>query len=69
MLSWRNHSGSIQRKLSTLLARVDATLVTRKQKIRLYKIGVCLCIHAQVCVSVQSWIEKTLDPLVKRYLK
>ena len=62
---------AITNKLATLLARVDETLVTRKQKLKLYRLGICPRISWDLTISEfpVSWIEKTLDPLVTRHLK
>ena len=61
----------IQRKIRCLLSRVDATPVTRKQKLHLYRMGVCLRITWDLTISQfpLSWIEKTLDPLTTKFLK
>ena len=61
----------IQRKLANLLSRVDATPVTRKQKLHLYRLRVCLRITWDLTISdfPISWVEKTLDPLATQYLK
>ena len=40
----------IQQRLATLMSRVDATAVTRKQKICLYKLDVCLRITRELTI-------------------
>ena len=58
-------------KLTSLLDRVNTTLVTRKQKLRLYKLGICPRLSWDLTINSfpLSWIEKVLDPIVTRYLK
>ena len=58
-------------KISRLLSRVDATPITRKQKLRLYRLGICLRITWDLTISEfpLSWLEKNIDSLVTRYLK
>ena len=64
---------AITNKLATLLVRVDETLVTRKQKLKFYRLGICLQISWDLTIRFSefplSWIEKTLNPLATRYLK
>ena len=59
------------KKKTNLLTRVDATPVTRKQKLHLYRLGICLRITWDLTVSEfpLSWLEKNIDSLVTRYLK
>ena len=58
--------GHILKKKTNLLTRVDATPVTRKQKLRLYTLGICLRITWDLTVSEfpLSWLEKNIDSLV-----
>ena len=50
---------------------MDETLVTRKQKLKLYRLGICPRISWDLTISEFPvlWIEKTLDSLATRYLK
>ena len=61
----------ILNKVEALLSRVDASPVTRKQKLRLYRLGVCPRVTWDLTISdfPLSWIEKHLDPLVTKHLK
>ena len=61
----------ILKTITNLLTRVDATPVTRKQKLRLYRLGICLRITWDLTVSEfpLSWLEKNIASLVTRYLK
>ena len=61
----------ITSKLTSLLSRVDNVPVTRKQKIKLYRLGICPRLSWDLTISEYpvSWLEKTLDPIVTRYLK
>ena len=62
---------NILAKLETLLTHVDQTLVTRKQKLKLHRLGICprLSWDPTIAEFPVSWLEKTLDPLVTRFLK
>lgn len=69
-----NHTSSrdkIYDKLQSLLTKLDKSLLTRKQKLRLYGIGICPRINwdLTVCNVPVSWLEKHLQPLVTKYLK
>ena len=61
---------AITEKLATLLARVDAAPVTRKQKLKLYRLGVCPRLSWDLTITefTVSWLEKTLDSMATRYL-
>ena len=71
------HSTSAQaregllRKLKSLLEKVDATLITRQQKLRLFKAGICPRLSWDLSVSVfpLTWLQTKLQPLATRYLK
>lgn len=70
----RNYASArdaIKGKLETLLERVDAVSVTRKQKLKLYRLGVCPRLSWDLTITEfsVSWLEKTLDSMVTRYLK
>jgi len=57
-------------KLQSLLKKIDKTPVTSKQKMLIFKLGVCPRISWDLTITTfpLSWIETTLDPLVTRYL-
>ena len=62
---------SLLEKLGSLLEKVDATLVMRQQKLKLFKFGVCPRLSWDLSVSVFSltWLQTKLQPLTTRYLK
>ena len=51
--------------------RIDTSLVTRQQKLRLYKQGVCPRLSWALLVDEFSitWLERDLQPLATRFLK
>ena len=57
--------------LESLLSRVDVTLVTCQQKLRLYRDAVCPCLTWDLSIANLpiSWVEKNLDAMATRYLK
>ena len=59
------------KKLTRLLEKVDATLLSRQQKLLLYKLSVCP--HLTWDLSVHSfpttWLQTTLQPIATRFLK
>ena len=61
----------LQNKLDSLLARVNAAPVSRKQKLRLFKLGICPRLTWDLTINefAVTWIEKVLDPMVTRQLK
>ena len=61
----------LQMKLCTLLKRVDQIPVTRKQKMLLFKLGVCPRISWDLTINTfpLPWVESSLDPLATKYLK
>ena len=63
--------GMLKSKLDTLLSRIDQTPVTSKQKMLIFKLGVCPRISWDLTINSfpLSWIESSLDPLATRYLK
>ena len=71
------HSSSIQakeallRKLQSLLEKVNNTLVSRQQKLLLFRVGLCPRLSWDLSVSDFStnWLKSTLQPLATRYLK
>ena len=58
-------------KLGRLLQRVDAVPVTRKQKLLLYKAGICPRLSWDLSVTTLplSWVKTTLEVKVTKYLK
>ena len=58
-------------KLDILLRRIDQTPVTPKQKMHIYKFGVCSRISWDLTITSfpLSWVESSLDPLATKYLK
>ena len=58
-------------KLEGMLARVDACPLTRRQKILIYRAGVCPRLSWLLSIEEFpiSWMEKRLDALISRYLK
>ena len=61
----------LQSKLHRLLTKVDNTLLSRQQKLKLYKIGICPRLHWDLMVIQLplTWIERVLDPLATSFLK
>ena len=55
----------------TLMQRVNDTAVTRKQKLLLYKAGVCLRLSWDLAIMdlSTSWISSALEAVVTRFLK
>ena len=62
---------SVKTKLEVLLQRVDASLVTRQQKLRLYKLAVCPRLTWELSINSFpiTFVEKDLMVLATRYLK
>ena len=54
-----------------MLSRVDATLVTSQQKLRLFRDAVCPRLTWDLSISdlPNSWVEKNLDVMTTRFLK
>ena len=59
------------RKLTSLLEKVDATLVSRQQKLKLYKLAICPRLTWELSVNsfALSWLESKLQPIATKYLK
>jgi hypothetical protein len=71
---YRNNSAvrtALEQKLSTLLDKVDQTLLSVHQKLKLYKEAICPRLAWDLSISSLSisWIESALDCLVTRTLK
>ena len=62
---------AITSKLTSLLSQVDQVPVTRKQKLKLFRLGICPRLTWDLTISEfpVSWLEKSLDPLATRFLK
>ena len=62
---------ALPEKLQTMLSKVDATILTTHQKLRLYKDAICprLTWDLSLVSLPISWVEKMLDTLVTRFLK
>ena len=58
-------------KLTSLLEKVDATLVTRQQKLQLFKLAIYPRLTWDLSVNhfPLSWLETKLQPIATRYLK
>ena len=61
----------LQRKLLSLLERVDSSPVSRNQKLLLYKAGICPRLLWDMGISElpMSWVAKCLEATTTRYLK
>ena len=62
---------NLHSKLSNLLQRIDATPVTGKQKLLLYRAGMCPCLMWDLSISQLSltWVSITLEAEATRFLK
>ena len=62
---------AITEKLASLLARVNEAPVTRKQKLKLFRLGICSKLSWEFTIAEfpVSWLKKTLDLMVTRHLK
>ena len=62
---------SLLEKLRAVLQKVDATLVTRQQKLKLYKVGICPRLAWDLSVSdfPTTWLQTKLQPLATSFLK
>ena len=58
-------------RLHNMLKKVDGCPLTRRQKLLVYKAGVCPRLSWLLTIEEFpiSWVEKDLDPLVSRFLK
>ena len=59
------------KKLTHLLKKVDATLVSRQQKLKLFKLAVCPRLTWELSVNCfpLSWLKTTLQPIATSFLK
>lgn len=62
---------SIYSKVETMLIKIDKTLLSRQQKLNIFKIGVCPKITWDLTINnlPRSWLDNQLQPLATRYLK
>ena len=62
---------SLLEKWKSLLQRVDTALVTRQQKWKLFKAGICPRLAWDLSISdfPLTWLQTKLQPLATRYLK
>ena len=62
---------TVMDRLHGMLKKVDACPLTRKQKLLVYKVGVCTRLTWLLTIQEFpiSWVEKELDPLVSCFLK
>ena len=65
------HRHQLKEKLQMLLQRVDKTAVSRKQKLLLYRAGICPRLNWDLAVLnlPTSWISSSLDAMTTKYLK
>ena len=70
-LSDNDHRLAIQNKLQSMLSSVDAALIRRKQKLKVFTIGICprLAWMLMIILIPISWVERHLDSLSHSYLK
>ena len=63
--------GSLMGRLTSLLQKVDNSLVTQQQKLKLFKSAICPRLTWDLSVNSfpLSWIERQLQPLATRFLK
>ena len=66
-----SHRENLKLQLSDLLFKVDKSLVSRRQKLKLYSLAICsrLSYPLSLFSLLLSWLERSLDSLVTRYLK
>ena len=66
----QQHQQQLQLKFQTLLERVDKTAVSRKQKLLLYRAGVCLRLNWDLAIMdlPTTWVTSSLEAIVTRYL-
>ena len=69
--SCEKHKQYLSDKLSQLLDKVDKTPVTRKQKLLLYKAGICPRLNWDLSILELpiSWVSSTLEAKATHYLK
>ena len=67
----RNIKSQVLSKLTRMLERVDGTPVTRQQKLRLYRVGICPRMSWDLAVNNLPllWVTGTLEATATRFLK
>ena len=70
-LDTSQHRAQLAEKLDNLLQRVDSTPVTRKQKLLLFRAGVCprLTWDLAILHLPITWVTRTLEATATRYVK
>ena len=58
-------------KLTSMLEKVDATPITRQQKLKLFKVSICPRLTWDLSISdlPVSWLQSHLQPIATRFLK
>jgi len=71
LMTNQDHKQHLKEKLAQLLNKVDQVPVTRKQKLLLYKAGICPCLNWDLSILELpiSWIHSTLDATTTCFLK
>ena len=66
-----HHKQHLVCKLESLMTKVDRSFLSRKQKLKVFSLGVCprLAWDLMVIQIPITWIERQLDPLATSYLK
>ena len=67
----KQHRQQLESKLEMLLERVDKTAISRKQKLLLYRAGVCPRLNWDLGIMdlPTSWVSSSLEAMATRYLK
>ena len=65
------HRHQLQHKLQSLLEKVDSSFISRKQKLLLYKVGVCPRLNWDLAIMDLpiTWLTSSLEAITTRYLK
>jgi len=71
LMTNQDHKQHLKEKLAQLLNKVGQVPVTRKQKLLLYKAGICPCLNWDLSILELpiSWIHSTLDATTTCFLK
>ena len=58
-------------KITSMLEKVDATPITRQQKLKLFKVSICPRLTWDLSISdlPVSWLQSHLQPIATRFLK
>ena len=58
-------------KLTSMLEKIDATSITRQQKLKLFKVSICPRLTWDLSISDLpiSWLQRHLQPIATRFLK